>query len=34
MATIRTVKDLRELINQLDDNFAIEFRVRKKLTEE
>lgn len=34
METIRTVKDLRELINQLDDDFVIEFRVRRKLTEE
>ena len=34
MKTIRTVKDLRELIDQLDDDFVIEFRVRRKLTEE
>ena len=34
MKTIRTVKDLRELIEQLDDDFVIDFRVRRKLTEE
>ena len=34
MKTIRTIKDLRELIDQLDDDFVIEFRVRRKLTEE
>ena len=34
MRTIRTVKDLRELIEQLDDDFVIDFRVRRKLTEE
>ena len=34
MKTIRTVKDLKELIDQLDDDFSIEFRVRRKLTEE
>ena len=34
METIKTVKDLRELIDRLDDDFAIEFRVRIKLTEE
>ena len=33
MKTIRTVKDLKELIDQLDDDFVIEFRVRRKLTE-
>ena len=34
MKTIRTVKDLRELIEQLDDDFVIDFRVSRKLTEE
>ena len=34
MKTIRTVKDLRELIEQLDDDFVIDFGVRRKLTEE
>lgn len=34
METIKTVKDLRELIDQLDDDFVIEFRVRRKLTED
>ena len=30
----KPVKDLRELIDRLDDDFAIEFRVRRKLTED
>ena len=34
MKTIRTVKDLKELIDQLDDDFVIEFRVRRKRTED
>ena len=34
MKTIKTVKGLRELIEQLDDDFAIQFIVRRKLSEE
>ena len=34
MNDIKTIKDLRELIDKLDDNFVIEFRVRRKLNEE
>ena len=34
MKNIRTVKDLKEQIEHLDDDFVIEFRVRRKLTEE
>lgn len=31
---IRTVGDLKKLIEQLDDDFAIEFRVRRKLPDD
>ena len=31
---IRTVGDLKKLIEQLDDDFTIEFRVRRKLPDD
>lgn len=34
MAEIETVGDLRKVMNGLSDDFKIEFRVRKKVSEE
>ena len=31
---IKTVKDLKKIINSLDDDFKIELRVRRKLTDD